>query len=493
MVITEKIEDEVSIIIFGASGDLSRKKLLPALFNLYKGNALPPHFKIICFARSELTNQQLIEDFKASYNYGDNAASFFEKIHYIQGDYTSADSFKALSDVLNNSPKNRLIYLATPPQLVKPICENLKSHVPCIACRSESECQQEDCKSHGITRIILEKPFGSNLATAQELNKFIWDRFLDEQVYRIDHYLGKETVQNILAFRFANSIFESIWNNNHIEHIEINISEEIGIDKRAEYFDYSGITRDIIQNHALQLLALVCMEPPISLNPKDIRHEKTKLLKSIRPLTKEEVPQQSLRAQYQGYLQEKGVRSNSQTETFSAIKFFIDNWRWANVPIYIRTGKALNRKATEIRIYFKKVPHHLFGKSLDANNNILLFRIQPQEGINLQIQTKVPGTWYELSSFNMDFSYQHHFTRRLLDAYERLLLDCLQGDPSLFLGRKEVEASWRFIDSILDVWKEDTNFPLYHYKKGQMGPDEMFDFIKKDQRTWALDFCQIKI
>lgn len=472
------LKDEVSIIIFGASGDLNKRKLMPALAQLYKSKALGTSFKIVGYSRTDFSNEKFHEHLKKAAHYHDIPESFFSHVSYVSGSYDSLKDFIKLAEHLKDKPQNRLFYMAVPPEQVLPISAHLNQANLCT----------KVAKRHW-ERIIFEKPFGTNYESAKELNNTLLSYFNEEQIYRIDHYLGKETVQNLLAFRFANIIFEPLWNRSYIDYIDINVSEELGIVGRGEYFDHTGVTRDVIQNHALQLLAMVTMEPPANINATAIRNEKVKLLSSI------PVPIDNIRGQYEDYHFEEGVKAHSKTETFAALKLNIDNWRWADTPIYIRTGKALMEKSTEISIFFKKVPHKLFrGVKINSiEPNVLVFKIQPKEGIHLHFLSKTPGSGFKLSPVDMDFSYHNEFSSRISDAYERLLLDAMMGDASLFIRGDEVEASWKIVDPVLKVWEEEKNFPLYTYKKGQLGPDEMFEFISKDGHAWNQSICRLKL
>ena len=473
-----KVNEEVSIVIFGASGDLNKRKLMPALSELFKVKVFTTHFNIVGFSRTDFSDDAFVEHLKKTSPYKDIGADFFTHVSYVSGSYDSLEDFKKLAEHLKSRPQNRLFYMAVPPEQVMSICENLSATGLCT----------KEKKNH-FERIIFEKPFGTNYESSKELNQKLLQFFNEEQIYRIDHYLGKETVQNIMAFRFANIIFEPLWNRSFVDYIDINVSEELGIVGRGEYFDHTGITRDVIQNHALQLLAMVAMEAPANLNATAIRNEKVKLLSSI------PAPLASLRGQYEGYHDEQGVKKNSQTETFSALKLSIENWRWADTPIYIRAGKALMEKSTEVSIFFKRVPHKLF-KSAHINAiepNALVFKIQPKEGIHLYFQSKNPGSGFKLSPVDMDFSYHNEYVSRISDAYERLLLDALLGDASLFIRGDEVEASWKIVDPVLKSCEENKEIPLHSYKKGQLGPDEMFDFIGKDGHAWNQSICRLKL
>lgn len=476
--------EPVSFIIFGASGDLVNKKLMPALYNLFVDDLLPNDFKVIGFARSDLSNSQYIQMLRESYAYGDKSDDFFSNVVYFQGDYQDTNSFAKLSNQLMGEPENRLFYMAVPPRLVRPICQNLYDNGVSTNCAKTPDSPYCRCRN-AWSRIVFEKPFGVNYRSAKDLDLFLGELFDEEQIFRIDHYLGKNTVQNLMTFRFANNIFEPIWNHHYIDYIEINILEDLTISSRGNYFDKSGLVRDIVQNHALQLLALATMEPPATFSAKHTRDEKAKLLQSITIPTPEEVKSNMLRGQYEGYLDEDGVPKNSETETFCVLKLQIDNWRWAKTPVYIRAGKGLGQKSTDIAVHFKKVPHKLFNKKgIDLDPNVIVFRIQPEEGIHLIFQTKRPRGSQNISPADMNFSYQGHFDEKLPDAYERLLLDVMTNDSTLFIRDDEVDSSWKCIDPIIETWNESNCCPLYKYEVGTDGPVIVNEFAKKEGITW---------
>jgi len=500
--IVSHMSEPFNLVIFGATGDLTHRKLIPAVFNLFRQNFLPAHFSIIGFARREnddlgfrLQLRQVLETLHPQQPFDDDAwMRFAKKIFYHQANFTEPDGYHSLCrrlDKLAQSsqiPQNCLFYLATPP-------ENFTDIVNLL--------HQVDLTRRGIdlspwSRIIIEKPFGRDLQTARALNEKINQFFHEKQIFRIDHYLGKETVQNLLVFRFANSIFEPLWNHHHIDHVQIAVLENIGIEKRGAYYDQAGALRDIVQNHMMHLLCLVAMEPPISLHPDAVHNEKVKLLQALRPMPCECVGDNVARAQYApgevdgqhvcGYLQEQGVAQDSLTETFAALKIFIDNWRWAGVPFYLRTGKHLPVRITEIDIHFKTVPQILFnadpGKPLLPN--LLAIRIQPNEGISLQFQVKTPGPEMRIRPLKMDFGYASAFGRAPPEAYERLLLDAVLGDSTLFARSDEVEAAWSFLTPILQGCAAPSVKKLPQYPAGSWGPQQADALMAADNRRWTL-------
>ncbi len=487
------------LIIFGASGDLTYRKLIPALFNLYKKDLLPDEFYVLGCARTKMTDEEFRK--RASISISESSSknqqpeidNFVRFCSYHSVDYYSRESYIDLSKKINkmdteyNSYGNHIFYFATPPDLYCPIAKKLNS----------AGLTKELDNEKSFVRVVIEKPFGHDLNTALALDKELHLSFSENQIYRIDHYLGKETVQNILMFRFANAIFEPIWDRRYIDNVQITVAESIGVEHRAGYFERAGLLRDMFQNHILQMLALVAMEPPTSFNADRIRDERVKLLRSLRPFPLNNLSQFILRGQYTsgfingkavpGYRQEINVSPNSNTETFISAKIFIDNWRWQGVPFYIRTGKRLARKISEIAIIFKRVPHSMFAPLPPENlsPNILVFNVQPEEGIALTIQAKQPGAKLCMSPIVMDFRYKDLFGIDMPDAYERLLLDCMVGDQTLFWRSDDVESAWSFVTPVLDKWKSDPQCcPLTFYKAGSWGPDESFDMIKHDGREW---------
>ena len=481
-----KKADNQILVIFGASGDLTKRKLIPALFKLYLQNLLPKNFAVLGASRSPLSD----EDFR------DRADEFLPK-------HEQLDAFKKLlyyQPVQNNSPedfvplKNRLetiaentgiernyiFYLSTPPSLYGVIPKFL----------AENGLSQSD---NYFRRLIVEKPFGTTLDSAKELNINLLNYFKEEQIYRIDHYLGKETVQNMLVTRFSNGIFEPLWNRRYIERVEITSAESLGVEGRGGYYDHSGAMRDMLQNHLLQVVGFVAMEAPIVVEADAIRNETLKVFQSLRPIKENEVSRFAIRGQYTesnikgeqiaGYRQETGVDKHSRTETFVALKFFIDNWRWAGVPFLIRTGKKLPTRVTEVVIHFKNVPHNLFGSSeFGHTNNQLIIRIQPDEGILLKFGMKTPGAGFNVQTVNMDFHYSDLANGKVPDSYARLLLDCMQGDATLYARGDAVVAAWKFVQPILNAWQINPEIPIYGYPAGTWGPEESDKLVGMGQQ-----------
>jgi glucose-6-phosphate 1-dehydrogenase len=490
-----RVADPSLMVIFGATGDLSARKLLPAVYNLAKQRLLPAGFAIVGAAIDDLGDDAFRKHAtevitKHSRTQPVDAAvlqSFLSATFYVKVDFGKADDFKSLHkrldqlDTARHVGGNRIFYCATPPPTYEAIAEQLKA-AGLVA-------------GEGFHRIVVEKPFGSDLKSARELNKILQRVFHEDSVYRIDHYLGKETVQNILAFRFANSIFEPIWNSNLIDSVQITAAEDIGVEMRGAYYDKAGALRDIVQNHALQLLALTAMEPPIAFEANTVRDEKVKVLRAIRPITDDEVAHATVRGQYTrgwvlgehvpGYREEHNVAPGSLTETFVAMRLYVDNWRWANVPFYIRVGKRMPKRVTEIRVSFKRPPHLTFGRQAaqELDPNSITLRIQPEEGISLRFAAKVPSAGVRLRSVNMDFLYSSSFLVETPEAYERLLLDCMIGDPTLFTRADEVETAWKLIDPIEAAWR-DGRPQLQMYPAGTWGPAAGGKLVEADGREW---------
>lgn len=475
------------LVIFGASGDLTKRKLIPALLELEKQGLLPDEFAVLGVSRTNLSDedfrQRMTEFLPKDENSSELINRFLKRLFYQPISTAEAYDYPILRDRLftiakeNNIPENFIFYLSTPPKLYDIIPQNLAS-------------VELNKSEDGFRRLIIEKPFGVDLESAQELNLNLLNYFSEDQIYRIDHYLGKETVQNLLVTRFSNGIFEPIWNHNFIHHVEITSAESLGVEGRGGYYDSSGALRDMVQNHLMQLVGMVAMEPPVIVEADAIRNEVLKVFQSLRPIKEDEVEKYVIRGQYieshigkdlvKGYRQEDGVDPESRTETFVAMKFFIDNWRWAGVPFYIRTGKKLPTRVTEVVIHFKRTPHHLFGAEHDAQqtHNQLVIRIQPDEGILLKFGMKVPGAGFNVQSVNMDFHYNELANVHLPSAYERLLLDCMQGDATLYSRGDAVERAWQYVQPIMNAWKNNQDIPIYGYPAGTWGPDVVENLIE---------------
>ena len=483
------IPDPHIIVIFGASGDLTKRKLIPAIYQLYIINHLPKDFAILGASRTSLSDlefRERITEFMPPE--GKSDSQFMERISYQTIDYDKNDDYEVLRIRLDdirkslNIPANYIFYLSTPP--------NLYGIIPEKIAHAKMHTERD-----GFKRIVIEKPFGNSLSSAKELNINLLKHYEEHQIYRIDHYLGKETVQNLMVTRFANGIFEPLWNRNFIQRVEITSAESLGVEGRGGYYDHSGAMRDMIQNHLLQMVGLVAMEPPVVIEADAIRHEVMKVFQSLRPIRPEDIPNQVIRGQYTnstikgkataGYRDEPDVAPTSYTETFVAMKFFIDNWRWAGVPFFIRTGKKLPTRVTEIVIEFKPAPHHLFDQNgLNENtSNLLIIRIQPDEGLLLKFGMKEPGAGFKVNQVNMDFHYSDLADIALPAAYERLLLDCLMGDATLYSRGDTVEAAWGFIQPILDAWTNDPSIPIYGYPAGTWGPLES-DKLMENGMKW---------
>lgn len=490
------------MVIFGASGDLTRRKLIPALFHLHLQGRLPQHFAMVGFARSQMDNDTFRDQMRtacldASMDEASNTATwdaFAHTLHYFTGQYTEPESYEVLSSYLDEiddthrTEGNRVYYLSVAPQVYGDITANLGAAKLAYEPRGTWR------------RIIVEKPFGHDLPGAIALNNQLHEVFAEYQVYRIDHYLGKETVQNMVVFRFANAIFEPLWNRDHVDHVQITVAESVGIGTRAGYYDGAGVVRDMFQNHLLQLLSLTAMEPPVAFEARALRDEKVKVLRAVRPIAGPQLAQNSVRGQYTagtlngealpGYCQLAGVAPDSQTPTFAALKLHVDNWRWQGVPFYLRSGKALADKVTEIIVQFKRPPHllfeHLSEQEASMRANFLRIRIQPDEGIDLRFEAKQPGPDLQRLPVEMDFDYSESFgIEDPPDAYERLLLDCLLGDASLFTRADEIELAWSLVDPVLAAWQAGENAPpLSTYAAGSWGPPAADEMLDRDDRAW---------
>jgi glucose-6-phosphate 1-dehydrogenase len=483
-------------VIFGASGDLTSRKLMPAIFSLKIQKLLPEKYSLLGIGRTGMTEEDFRKKMHKAVLTGceekvnDDAvlSEFLNDIHYLKMDSSVADQFVLLRSKLEelegqkNIEGNYIFYMATPPNVYETIALNLYKAGLC----------KED---KGFRRIIIEKPFGYDLESGRKLNRTLHDLVSEEQIFRIDHYLGKETVQNVLVTRFANGMFEPLWNRNYIHRVEITSAENMGVGERGGYYDSSGALRDMVQNHMLQMVGLTAMEPPSSLDADAIRNEVLKVFQSLQPIKEEDVAKQVIRGQYTpslirgecvaGYRNEKDVHANSRTETYVAIKFFINNWRWGGVPFYIRTGKRLPTRVTEIVVHFKQTPHHLFQReSGKLSSNQLIIRIQPDEGILLKFDMKEPGAGFNVKNVNMDFHYKDLANVRLPAAYERLLYDVMLGDETLFSRDDEVETAWKFLEPIQKAWANDRSIKIFGYPAGTWGPEHANDLIEGDGLTW---------
>ncbi|MDQ6991154.1 MAG: glucose-6-phosphate dehydrogenase [Mariprofundaceae bacterium] len=486
--------DPCILVVFGASGDLTKRLLIPSLFNLYCDGLLPKPFVILGMAMDDFTSDTFrekmsadVHEFSRRENFDDEAwQAFCRDIHYLKGKFDDPIAFKQLQSFLQalegryDTEGNVLFYMATPPSVFSMISSGLDS-------------VGLNYSENGWRRIIVEKPFGSDLESAKTLNREILSFWKESQVYRIDHYLGKETVQNLLAFRFANGMFEPLWNRTHIDHIQITATEKVGVEWRGGYYDKAGVIRDMIQNHLFQIMSYLCMEPPTSFDAEALRNEKYKLLSAVRIMKHDEVHENAVRGQYdegsdgKAYRQEPMVDPDSNTETFAAIKLRIDNWRWHGVPVFLRSGKALRTKSTEIMVQFRQAPSFTFegtpaATQLEANQ--LIFRIQPNEGIEIRFLAKRPGPAMQMRKVNMHFEYDDAFISHPGTGYETMLHDCMHGDASLFSRSDLVETAWRIVQPIQEVWSQEkaTDFPNYPF--GSWGPKAAFDLLTPDHRRW---------
>lgn len=498
------IPENSSVVIFGASGDLTYRKLIPALYHLYASNQLPKSFAILGVSRTEYSDGSYREKLKHSLQEMEDTEpatldAFVEHLHYQAINTSDVDDYKRLADRLDDisaqyqfESRNTLFYLATPPSLYSVIPQSLAAH-------------GLNDESNGWKRLIVEKPFGYDLESARSLDKSIHEHFEEHQIYRIDHYLGKETVQNLLVFRFSNAMFEPLWNRNYIEYIEITGAEHLGVEGRGGYYDGSGAVRDMFQNHLLQVLAMVGMEPPAQINADSMRDEVVKVLQCLKPLEQDDLRNNLVLGQYTGsdvrgnflpgYREESGVADDSRTETYVGVKAYINNWRWNGVPFYVRTGKRLPTRVTEIVIHFKRTPHPVFG--INAPENKLIIRIQPDEGIQMSFGLKEPGAGFNAKEVKMNFHYDSLKETQMLTAYERLLHDALNGDATLFARSDAVEACWKYVQPILD-FKQDPQ-SLFGYACGTWGPKESDQLLQRDGREWRFpcknltdtDYCEL--
>ncbi|MGI8983723.1 MAG: glucose-6-phosphate dehydrogenase [Acidimicrobiales bacterium] len=494
----ERVAPPAVLVVFGASGDLTSRKLMPAVENLALRRLLPPGFSVVGVARTEMDDAEFRDTMKIAVEKagggGEEAKHVWEAFsggfRYVSGDYSDPATFDRLKEVLDEideqrgTAQNRLIYLATPPDTFP------------VVVRGLARCGlNRPANDDAFVRIVIEKPFGRDARSAEKLDATVHESFDESQVYRIDHYLGKETVQNVLALRFANAIFEPIWNRRYVNHVQITVAESLGVGHRGGFYEKAGALRDIVQNHVMQVLALTLMEPPSTFDADGIRDEKVKALRAVDILTPEEVGQNVVRGQYragwvqgaevQSYREEEGVHPHSQTETYVAMRLKVDNWRWAGVPIYVRTGKYLPKRVTEVAMEFNRVPHLPFAMSQaeGLEPDALVLRIQPDEGITLRFGAKVPGQAFRVRSVSMDFFYGAAFLEETPEAYERLLLDALLGDPTLFIRSDEVAQAWRIVDPVLEAF-EGGNMPLARYEAGYWGPPEADHLLDRDGRRW---------
>jgi len=486
--------------IFGASGDLTKRKLIPALYNLALEKRLPERFAVVGYARSEMSDEAFREKMREAVSEFSRTGlkdaevwrQFASTLYYVRGDYENGDGYQRLKEFLDGFDRGsrvlpvRVFYLATPPELYGSVAQRVAAAglIP------------KDGDGEPRARVIIEKPFGTDLQSARELNRSIHQALDESQVYRIDHYLGKETVQNIMVFRFANAVFEPIWNRRYVDHVQITAAESVGVENRGGYYEKAGVVRDMFQNHLLQLLCLTAMEPPVGFNADAVRDEKGKLLRSVRPVSPEEVANVAVRGQYGpgrvggkdvvGYRQEPGVAKHSNTVTYAAIKLLIDNWRWEGVPFYLRSGKRMAKRVSEVAIQFKRPPMLLFNACAveDVSPNVLVIRIQPDEGISLMFEVKPPGPDICVAPLSLNFSYEQSFGASPPEAYETLLEDCIEGDSTLFTRHDWVESAWSLMDPIIQVWhlSKPKNFP--NYEAGSWGPREADEFMQRDGRRW---------
>jgi glucose-6-phosphate 1-dehydrogenase len=497
---TQAADDSCVLVIFGATGDLTRRKLVPALWSMFQSRVLPEPFAVVGVGRSEMSHEQFrtrmreaVTDFARvqppSQKVWDR---FAQSLFYHAGNTDDAALYDGLGRAIakieqeRGTGGNRLFYLATPPSIYSTIATRLGA----------ARLSRPPDGTSSWVRIIVEKPFGRDLASSRALNQVVTSVFAEEQVYRIDHYLGKETVQNILVFRWANGIFEPLWNRNHVDHVQITVGESIGVENRGAYYEEAGALRDMIQNHILQLLCLVAMEPPVTFDAGPVRDEKTKVMHAIRPIPADEVDRLAVRGQYGpgfvggqrvvGYREEKGVSAESITETYAALRLEVENWRWAGVPFYLRTGKRLAKRASEIAVQFKRTPHLVFRRNPEvlAERNLLVLRIQPDEGMSLTFGAKLPGPDLRIQSVEMEFDYLKAFGGEPPEAYERLLLDAMKGDATLYARGEWVDLAWELLTPVLDAWAVGDPQKFPNYEAGGWGPAEADSLIERAGRSW---------
>jgi len=489
-----KAADPCVMVLFGAAGDLTKRKLVPALFNLVKARLLPKDFAVVGVSVDDLSLEQFrnqVTGFLHPEDRGTEAWEWFtQRLYYQRGDFADSETYATLGDRLSDLNRERqtqgnyLFYLATAPKFFAPIIQQL------------GRAGMSNQENGRWRRVVIEKPFGHDLESAKSLNREIKSVLNENQIYRIDHYLGKETVQNIMVFRFDNAIFEPIWNRRYIDHVQITNAETVGVEQRGGYFDSAGTLRDMVPNHMMQLLSLTAMEPPASLQADAVRNEQAKVLRAVQPLDSEDVLHRSVRGQYgegssngervSGYRAEPGVSPESRTETFLALKLNIDNWRWAGVPFYLRTGKRLAKRHTEITIQFKRTPFEVFHKAPlhTSHTNTLVIQIQPVEGISLSFGAKIPGAVLRVGSVDMSFEYSKYFGADAYTGYEVLLYDCMIGDATLFQRADMVEAGWSVVDPVLDVWKALPPRRFPNYAAGTWGPKDADQLLERDEREW---------
>ncbi|HXG53544.1 MAG TPA: glucose-6-phosphate dehydrogenase [candidate division Zixibacteria bacterium] len=488
------------VVIFGASGDLAQRKLVPALYNLSLERRLPERFAVVGYGRSPLADQDFRQKMRAAVErfsrngLGDENSwhRFAANVYYVRGGYEEFDGYRRLAELVAGFDRGsrllpvRVLYLATPPEVYGTVLERM-SAAGLAPRESDGNCR---------SRVVVEKPFGIDLSSARDLNRRAHEVLDERQLYRIDHYLGKETVQNIMVFRFANAVFEPIWNRRYVDHVQITAAEAVGVENRGGYYDRAGVVRDMFQNHLLQLLCLTAMEPPVSFSADAVRDEKVKLLRAVRPIAPRDVTRWAVRGQYgpgsisgrevAGYREEAGVARDSTTETYAVLKLLVDNWRWEGVPFYLRSGKRLARRVTEIAIQFKRPPLLLFRACAveEVSPNVLVLRIQPDEGISLTFEVKPPGPDLCVRPLSLDFKYEQSFGSAPPEAYETLLEDCIEGDSTLFTRHDWVELAWSLVDPVIEAWHNapPANFP--NYEAGSWGPKEADEFIERDGRRW---------